>query len=75
MEYTGGGRKVAPFLWTIGRSHDLGRHGGHTFVTAEAPTRVRFRRAIERRALWMADDDLASYPRIEERERAVGGLH
>jgi hypothetical protein len=28
----------------------------HAFVTAEANARVRFRRAIERRALWMAED-------------------
>ena len=28
----------------------------HTFVTAEAHAHVRFRRAIERRALWAAED-------------------
>ena len=29
---------------------------GHTFVTAEAYGHVRFPQAIERRALWMAED-------------------
>lgn len=39
--------------------------GEHTFVTAEAHAHVRFRRAIEHGALWMAEDaarELANLP-------------
>src|SRR5918996_359333 len=36
----------------------------HTFVTAEANARVRFRRAIERRALWMAEDAARELPNL-----------
>jgi hypothetical protein len=34
------------------------------FVTAEAHARVRFRRAIERRALWMAEDAARELPNL-----------
>jgi hypothetical protein len=33
-------------------------------VTAEAHARVRFRRAIERRALWMAEDAARELPNL-----------
>jgi hypothetical protein len=33
-------------------------------VTAEAQARVRFRRAIERRALWMAEDAARELPNL-----------
>jgi hypothetical protein len=36
----------------------------HTFVTAEAHAQVRFRRAIERRALWMAEDAARELPNL-----------
>jgi hypothetical protein len=35
-----------------------------TFVTAEAHALVRFRRAIERRALWMAEDAARELPNL-----------
>jgi hypothetical protein len=34
------------------------------FVTAEAHAQVRFRRAIERRALWMAEDAARELPNL-----------
>jgi hypothetical protein len=34
----------------------------HTFVTAQPNAHVRFRRAIERRALWMAEDAARELP-------------
>lgn len=34
------------------------------FVTAEAHARVRFRRAIERRALWAAEDAARELPNL-----------
>lgn len=36
----------------------------HTFVTGEAHPHVRFRRAIERRALWAADDADPELPNV-----------
>jgi hypothetical protein len=36
----------------------------HTFVTSEAHALVRFRRAIERRALWMAEDAARELPNL-----------
>jgi hypothetical protein len=36
----------------------------HVFVTAEARAQVRFRRAIERRALWMAEDAARELPNL-----------
>ena len=36
----------------------------HTFVTAEAHASVRFRRAIERRALWLAEDAARELPNL-----------
>ena len=36
----------------------------HTFVTAEAHPHVRFCRAIERRALWMAEDAARELPNL-----------
>jgi hypothetical protein len=36
----------------------------HTFVTAEAHPHVRFRRAIERRALWLAEDAARELPNL-----------
>jgi hypothetical protein len=36
----------------------------HTFVTAEAHAQARFRRAIECRALWMAEDAARELPKI-----------
>jgi hypothetical protein len=37
---------------------------GHTFVTAQPHAHVRFRRAIERRALWMAEDAARELPNL-----------
>jgi hypothetical protein len=34
----------------------------HTFVTAQPQAHVRFRRAIERRALWLAEDAARELP-------------
>jgi hypothetical protein len=34
------------------------------FLTAEAHAHVRFRRAIERRALWMAEDAARELPKL-----------
>ena len=34
----------------------------HTFVTGQPRARVRFRRAIERRALWLAEDAAHELP-------------
>ena len=42
----------------------LGFAWEHTFVTEEAPSHVRFRRAIERRALWMAEDAARELPNL-----------
>ena len=36
----------------------------HTFVTGEARAHVRFRRAIECRALWMAEDAARELPNL-----------
>jgi hypothetical protein len=36
----------------------------HTFVTAEAHPHVRVRRALERRALWMAEDAARELPNL-----------
>ena len=36
----------------------------HMFVTAEPHADVRFRRAIERRALWMAEDAARELPKL-----------
>lgn len=36
----------------------------HVFVTAEAHAHVRFRRAIERRALWAAEDAARELPNL-----------
>jgi len=36
----------------------------HTFVTAQPHAHVRFRRAIERRALWMAEDAARELPNL-----------
>ncbi len=36
----------------------------HTFVTAQPNAQVRFRRAIERRALWMAEDAARELPNL-----------
>ena len=36
----------------------------HLFVTAEAHPHVRFRRAVERRALWMAEDAARELPNL-----------
>jgi len=45
-------------------------------VTAQPHAHVRFRPAIERRALWLPTDNpgMASYLRIEERDLEAGGL-
>jgi hypothetical protein len=37
---------------------------GHTFVTAQPHAHVRFRRAIERRALWLAEDAARELPNL-----------
>jgi hypothetical protein len=36
----------------------------HTFVTAQPHAHVRFRRAIERRALWLAEDAARELPNL-----------
>ena len=36
----------------------------HTFVTAQPHAQVHFRRAIERRALWMAEDAARELPNL-----------
>ena len=36
----------------------------HTFLTAQPNARVRFRRAIERRALWLAEDAARELPNL-----------
>lgn len=36
----------------------------HTFVTAQPSAHVAFRRAIERRALWMAEDAARELPNL-----------
>jgi hypothetical protein len=36
----------------------------HTFVTAQPGAHARFRRAIERRALWMAEDAARELPSL-----------
>jgi hypothetical protein len=36
----------------------------HTFVTAQPHAHVRFRRAIERRTLWMAEDAARELPNL-----------
>ncbi len=36
----------------------------HMFLTAQPHARVRFRRAIERRALWMAEDAARALPNL-----------
>lgn len=36
----------------------------HTFVTVQPNAHVRFRRAIERRALWMAEDAARELPNL-----------
>src|SRR5918996_5103679 len=36
----------------------------HTFVTAQTHAHARFRRAIERRALWMAEDAARELPNL-----------
>ena len=36
----------------------------HTFVTAQPHASVRFRRAIERRALWLAEDAARELPNL-----------
>ena len=38
--------------------------GEHTFLTAQPNAHVRFRRAIERRALWMAEDAARELPNL-----------
>ena len=38
--------------------------GAHTFVTAQSHVHVRFRRAIERRAVWMAEDAAREVPNL-----------
>src|SRR6476619_6713517 len=40
----------------IGRGEDEPETCEHTFLTAQPHAHVRFRRAIERRALWLAED-------------------
>jgi hypothetical protein len=45
-------------------SSRCGRVHRTTFVTAEAHPHVRFRRAIERRALWMAEDAARELPNL-----------
>jgi hypothetical protein len=42
----------------------LARVCEHLFVTAEAHAQVRFRRAIERRALWAAEDAARELPNL-----------
>lgn len=51
----------------IGRQSDGGQSCEHTFLTAQPHARVRFQRAIEQRALWMAED--------AAREMGVVALH
>jgi hypothetical protein len=41
-----------------------GRLCEHPFVTAEDHASVRFRRAVERRALWMAEDAARELPNV-----------
>jgi hypothetical protein len=41
------------------------------FVTAEAHAHVRFRRAIEHRALWMAEDAARELPSLPLEERSA----
>jgi len=36
----------------------------HTFLTAQPHAHVRFRRAIERRALWLAEDAARELPNL-----------
>jgi len=38
--------------------------GEHTFLTAQPHAHVRFRRAIERRALWLAEDAARELPNL-----------
>jgi hypothetical protein len=45
--------------WTF-----LPRTWEHPFVTAEAHAHVRYRRAIERRALWAAEDAARELPNL-----------
>jgi hypothetical protein len=45
-------------------AQDLLKSWEHTFVTAQPHARVRFRRAIERRALWMAEDAARELPNL-----------
>jgi hypothetical protein len=40
----------------------------HTFLTAQPHAHVRFRRAIERRALWMAEDAARELPNLSLEE-------
>jgi hypothetical protein len=49
----------------VSRPQDPLKHAEqHTFVTAEAHAHVGFRRAIERRALWMAEDAARELPNL-----------
>jgi hypothetical protein len=43
---------------------DARRPWEHTFVTAQPHAHVRFRRAIERRALWLAEDAARELPNL-----------
>jgi hypothetical protein len=36
----------------------------HTFVTAQPNAHIRFRRAIERQALWLAEDAAREFPNL-----------
>ena len=40
----------------------------HTFLTAQPNAQIRFRRAIERRALWMAEDAAREIPNLSLQE-------
>jgi hypothetical protein len=50
----------------VGSNSPLEAHSlwEHTFVTAQPHAYIRFRRAIERRALWMAEDAARELPNL-----------
>jgi hypothetical protein len=46
------------------RTHQARIAWEHTFFTAQPHAQVRFRRAIERRALWLAEDAARELPNL-----------
>jgi hypothetical protein len=52
------GRDYRPDLWESQPVYE------HTFLTAQPRAQVRFRRAIERRALWLAEDAAREMPNL-----------